>query len=492
MPTEIFYTSNEQDYTRLEGVYVNEKDPPGFVRGADLSAIGVIGVTVRGPTDIQEITSMPRFAEIYGGRDYGSGGTLINKIWKDLIAKPWGKLYVKRVTDASAVAGSVSLTSTSIAVVTVSAATVGAWSLAANNGPKVTVAAATNGSTPYFNLTVSYQGDAITYEDLYASTGASNDDIAAIIGDDPSNLITVTLDTAGRPSNVSSSPLTGGSDGTPAASDFTSALTAMATADGPRIVFCADVAASQANLNAQIVTEAAAASDRIFVTWAGVHGQTVSAEASTVGSQITTRSDRILWCYNSPYYLDPTTGTQLQVSPAAQAASIMSQTDVDIHLGAPQTKAQTAAIRKLTNQSLSRGDLITLRDAGISTLEKTSLGFLFKSGVTTNLTAGLTELSRRRMADFLLLSLSARLAYFVKKKNTAANRAQIATEAISFSQKLKNQERIVRDFLVSQDVNTDASRALGIEKLLYRVDIISHILFLPLEAEIGFGTVLEV
>jgi hypothetical protein len=494
MASDVYFTTNPNDFSQLEGLYISERQPPGFISGVDLSAVGILGVTVRGPTAITEITSVARFVEVFGGRDYGAGGTLINKIWKDLINKPFGKLYVKRVTDTtSAVAGAVTFpTSAATSCITVTATSVGAWSLAANSGPTVAIATATDGNTSHFNMVVSYLGSQTTYQNIDASGTATADDIAEIVGDDIANVVVVTIANNGVPAIASATALTGGADGTLAASHFTAALTALANAEGPRIIFCADAPTTPATYNAQVVTEAALVSDRVFVTWSGTHGQTAAVEAASAAGQITTRSDRIIWTYNSPYTLDPETGTQIQCSPAAWMASVLCQNDVDIHPGSIQTTKQTAGIRKLTNTSLPRADLITLRNAGVCTLESIPEGFVFRSGVTTNLTSGLTEITRRRSADFLQLSAANRLRTYVKRKNTITNRANMAAELTAFSQQLLEDERIVEAFAIDQQsVNTTAQRAQGIEKILWRVKLIGHILHLVLETEIGSGVVIE-
>lgn len=494
MANDVYFTTNPSDFSKLEGLYISERDPPGFISGVDLSAVGILGVTVRGPTAVTEINSVSRFVEVFGGRDYGAGGTLINKIWKDLINKPFGKLYIKRVVDtSSAVAGSLQVsTAAGTACITITATSVGAWSLAANNGPTVAIATATDGDATHFNLTVSYLGKSTTYQNLDATSGNTDDDLETIIGDDDANIISVSIVNNGTPAITSATALTGGSDGTLASADYTAALTELTNAQGPRIIFCADAAIDQEDLNGQIVTDAALVSDRVYVTWSGTHGQSVSTEAASAAGHITTRSDRIIWCYNSPYTNDPDTGTQIQVSPAAWMASVLCQNDVDVHPGATQTTKQTAGIRKLTNASMARTDLITLREAGICTLESIPEGFVFRSGVTTSLTSGKTEITRRRSADFLQLSAANRLRTYVKKKNTVANRASMVAELTAFSRQLQVDERIIEEFQIDQSsVNTAASRAQGIEKLLWRVRLIGHILHLVLETEISTGTIIE-
>lgn len=63
---------------------------------------------------------------------------------------------------------------------------------------------------------------------------------------------------------------------------------------------------------------------------------------------------------------------------------------------------------------------------------------------------------------------------------------------MAFSRSLRDQNRIIEDFAVDQEsVNTAAERGRGIEKILWRVRLVGHILHLVLETEIGTGVVIE-
>lgn len=519
MASDVFFTTNPSEFAKLEGLYISERNPPGFIRGADLSVVGIAGVTVRGPSTPQTITSTARFLEVYGGRDHGSGGALVNEIWAALVNKPFGTLIVRRVVFSGAAAASLNVEEgvdgTGTEIATIEATSAGIW----GNNAEVRVEDASDGDATHWNLRVRYLGNEVLYENLNTSNGTSDQsDVDAILGDDIANLVKVTVLAAGRPANFSTiteanweandsaddymalgTTLTAytsvaGADGSAAAAgaDYNSALTDLAVTEGPSIVLLAGASNDQNATNGTIVTQAAAVSDRVFVTWAGTHGQAVATEVSNIGTDITTRSDRIIWCFNSAFTQDPETGLEIQRGPHEFMASILSQNDVDIHPGSQQAARQTAGVRRLTNETLTRADLISLREAGISTLEKLPENFLFRSGVTTDLTTGKTEITRRRSADFLQLSAASRLRFFVKQKNTLEIRAQMAGELVAFSTSLRDQSRIIEEFEVEQDsVNTDSQRAQGIEKILWRVRLIGHILHLVLETEIGTGVVIE-
>jgi len=522
-----FFTTNPSDFTKLEGLYIFEKDPPGFIRGVNLNTVGVMGRTVRGPTGAITISSSDEFVDIYGGRDYGSGGSLVNLVWRFLLNKPFGTVVVSRAVAGDAVKASLSLEETvdgtdATAIVRVDASSVGIW----GNDVAVRVEPATDEVSTHWNLRVTYLGADTLYENLNTQT-ASDDNVAEVVGDSNSRLIDITKLNNGRPANQvvdpNASPLVAvitnadwltkdntdfsmdlgtvltdyddvpGTNGTEDATDYTvdGPLDDMTNTKGISIVaYADDSTADIVTINDAIEVNAATSNDRIFLVWTGDHTDTVGTGLTTYMGTAT-RDDRIVHCYNSPYTVDPETSLQIQTPPTAWMASILSQNDVDIHPGEEATKTQTAGITKLTFPSLSRGNYITIRNLGVAALERDD-GFLFVSGVTTDLTSGKTEITRRRSADFLQLSASTRLANFVKKKNTETNRALIKGELESFSQGLQDQERVVEAYVVdNESLNTDAARAQGIETVLWRVRLIGHMLHLVLQTEIGTGVTIE-
>jgi hypothetical protein len=490
--TDVYYTSNPADYSKLEGLYVSEQNPPGFIQGADVSITGIAGKCVRGPTDhCVEITSPGRFLEVFGGRDKtanGSGGARIGEVHAALLNKKFGTVIVRRVAASDATKASHAFSdAVPTQIMQVVASSVGSW------GQNITaeVMDASDGDANHFNLQVTYLGQVVTYQNLDLHNGTDNS--AQVIGSDDGRLIDIVKTVDGRPVNGSSALATAGVDGTLAVTDYNAGVNDLAIYPGVSVVLVPEaVTGSAAAFHTNLVTLSQQVSDRIFLTWAQVHGQAVATETAQVAAQITTRTDRIWWCYNSAYTVDPDTGTELQQGPHVWLASILSQIDVDVHPGAVETQALLAGITRLTNTSLSRDDLIALRAAGISTLERLTNGFQFRSVVTTDLTAGKTEGTRRRMADFLQVSAAGRLESYVKAKNTTANRATLAAELTAFSQQLRLQGRIIQDFAIDQQsVNSDAQRAQGIEQILWRVDLIDHILALVFKTEIGTGVVIQ-
>lgn len=508
--SDVYFTTNPAEFSKLEGLYVSERLPAGFIRGKDLGTVGMAGKCVRGPEDPQTITSSGQFTDIYGERDYGSGGDLVGEVWKALLNKPFGTVVVRRVAAADAVKASFTMETAAAGggtiVLRIDASSVGEW----GNNVQAKVSAATDGDATHFNLTIKYLGDEVLYEDLDCTTG--NDNLEAAVGSAPERYVDLVKVGDGRPVNtaagvdgadadafvnlgevVAAFTSVAGDEGTLVVGDYTSGMSDLAVF--PNVAVCLvpeAVTGSAVTYHSHIVTLAASVSDRIFLTWAQAHGQSVATVVAQVAAQITTRSDRIVFCHNSPYTIDPKTSAEIQTAPHVWLASILSQIDVDIHAGEFSTVAMLAGCTRVTSTALTREDLIALKAAGISTLERTSEGFQFRSVVTTDLTEGKTELARRRACDYLQLSAASRLRFYVKKKNTATNRATYAAELTGFSDDLRSKERVIEDYEIDQEsVNNDRQRARGEEHVLWRVRLIGHILSLVLETDIGTGTVIE-
>lgn len=484
-----FFTTNDSEVSRLEGLYIKERLPPASISGAFLGVTGVVGDAIRGPVDQPiAITSPGMFSAIFGGRDQGSGGPVVSSLWKALANKPFGKIIVVRAAAAAAVAATVTLADnagTPVNIVRVDATSVGSW------GTHVTcyATASTDGVAGRFNLIVKYLGKQVTYKNLDLTS--TNDNSLQIVGTDPSNWIKLTKLAPGTPSFsawTSSAPATlaSGTDGTLADSDFTAAgrgLNVLAATKGIGCVFIAERSSSA--LKSYVQTIAAGATDRLFLVGADSETTSVSTAAAETATGSFATLDRVVYCYNHPYSLDPETATEMLTRPESWLASILSQTDVDIHPGEEDTKAFTAGITRLYQPALAREDYISLRQAGIAALEQDE-GFAFVSGITTCLIPGKEQITRRRMADFLQISVAKYLKHLVKKKNTDTRKTSAAGIIDSFLGGLQENERVVKRFFVDPDVlNNPTDEGNGLVRIFMRVRLISHMLELVLETEIG-------
>ncbi len=511
MAAGVYFNTNPAEWTRAEGLYISERKSPGLIQGVNLSLPAIAGQCVRGPSTPQKITSVARFLEVYGGRDVANDETfpLYGEVWRAATNKPMGALVVRRVVASDAVTAFISLETvadgTGTAVLKVSASSAGTWP----NGSrlKCKVEAPTDGVSGKFNLRVSYLGQEVVYENL--DIRSTTDNLLAVVGEDEANWVVLTKLAAGTPvtagmagldsggfidvgETVSGFGNAAGTDGTLAASDYVAGLTDINGFKGVGITLVSEASPTMATLHAAIVTQAANLSDRVQLTWAGTHGNAVATEVTAKGTAITTASDRIIWCFNSAKMLDPSTGLKIDAAPHHWMAAILAQTDVDVHPGCDDTKKLNAGITQLRNESLSRPDIIALREAGICALERDDDGFAFHSGVCTDNTAtNSSEITTRRQRDFLQLSAATRLKSYVKVQSTVTRRRAMTSELDAFCGELQDAERIVEEFEVLDNVTTDAQAAQGLRKILWRVRLIGHLLFIVLETEIDTGVTIS-
>lgn len=512
------FTTNDSEFTRLEGLYIKERTPPATVKGVSLNVVGIAGETLRGPTGkVVEITSEARFREVFGGRDRGSGGAVANKTWQALLNKPFGALRVSRVAAADAVKASFTLESAAggagTAIARLDASSVGAW----GNDVYFQVTAATNGVANSFDLVIKYLGNTVRYKNLNLQAGSDN--TATVIVEDDGNLVTLTKLADGRPVTnaagvdgadadgytalgqvVAAFTAVAGSDGTVVAADYTGTGKALELVNGYKgigVCFVAEpTSALYPAIKAKIATLAALVSDRMWLMGADAESTALATVKTDAASF---RSDRIFYLHNHAYTLDPEASAEVLTRPESWAASVLSQTDVDIHPGEEDCKVYTAGIRRLYNESLTREDYIGLKDAGVSSFERDE-GVALVSAVTTSITPGKEQVTRRRMADYIQLGLAGFLKYSVKKKNLASRRMANKAAVSAWLRDLASSERVVDSSATgvpqfevdTEKLNTDAQRAAGVEKLLVRVKLIGHMLYLVLETEIGTGVTIEV
>jgi hypothetical protein len=370
-------------------------------------------------------------------------------------------------------------------IIDVTASGVGVW----GNDVTIDIEDASDGDAQHFNLSVNYLGGSTTYKNLNCYT-ASDDNLLATIGDDYGNLIVVTKLANGRPLNASATALVSGAEGSIADSDFTASnkgLNVAANVQGVGVVWVAERMSD--TLKAAIETLANAATDRVYLIGADADSTSLASAVTDIADY---RGDRMIYCFNHTYTLDPETGAEILTRPESWMASVLSQTDIDIHPGEEDTVKFTAGIIRLYNSSYTRADYITAKDAGICALESDVSGFKFVSGVTTSLTPGKEQITRRRMTDYIQLSLANSLKYFVKKKNTLTRRKVMVGLVDSYLDGLKKAERVVELYNVDGEIlNTVNSRAQGIERLFVRVKLIGHMLHLVLETEIGTTVKIE-
>lgn len=474
-----FFTTNDSEVVRLEGIYIKERTPPAAIKGVSRNGTSVIGTAVKGPVGKRvKITSPGDFFNIFGERDYADGTSFVSDLWRFLQNKKMGDLWVERVAAAAAVKATKQFLATATPIIRVDASSPGKW----GNAVTVQILNATNAVSTSFDAIVTDGKKTVRYKNL--SVNSTDDNLATVVGTGDDRMVDMVKLASGRPDNIAATALLTGADGTIADSDYTASSGPMdrqATAPGAAV--CTFAGYMSTAIKAKAATLSAAATDRVWLI--GPNDETVSKATALTDAAIS-RNPRLWYFFNAPKTLDPNTGLFMWTQPWAWAASILSQIDVDIHIGDADNMQFLGGIVELYNQTLSRQDYIDLKEAGICALEMTDDGPAFVSGVTTSLQSGHEQQTRRRMADYLLLSVAAGLKWVPKKKNTPSVRRLIRASVEDFLERQRKAERVVNAYQVDNDtVNNATDRSNGIERLLMKVDTVDHILNFVIEGEIG-------
>lgn len=482
-----FFSNNSSDWTALEGVYINNLVPPAAILGVNLNGVGIAGKTIKGPINTPVLVSSPqRFVDVFGSRDMGTGGAVLNDVWLTMLNKQFGpQTYVVRAAAAAAV---LATKNTSDGYMKIDASSKGVW----GNSTSFQVANATDGNVNHFNLTVvDYAGKTTVYQNLDISTGVDN--LSVKVGDDYANPVVLTKLLSGRPVNQGPTFLLSGADGTIADSDYTATdgpIDVGTNLQGIGVFLVAN--RSSATLKTKIQTNAGTVSDRLFLICPDTAATSLATAVTEVASY---RSVRVVYCFNHPYTLDPIAALNIQVQPNDWMASILSQTNVSVNpASATDTNTLLQGISKLTIPAMKRADYISAKNAGIAALESQSTGFNFYSGCNTFLVdgTGRDQIDVTRETDFILLSLANALKPFVKQKASDARRAQMVSEMTGFLQSLQgtiiaeDSEDAGPGFLVDNStLNTPISRGQGIEQILLKVRLLNDMDYIVLTASIG-------
>lgn len=498
---DVYYSTNPADWTALEGLYVNQLSPEKAITGVSLNRVGFAGYCVRGPVVPQTIPAS-QFAAYYGGRDYGSGGAVIGKVWAALQNKKFGNITVCRVVDADAgTASHVLQDVTPTTIATLYANNPGVWANGATGGITYDIADATDGNANHWNLTIYYLGASKTYQNLDTTTG--NDNTLDVVGNSINNLIRLVKNDDGRPLNATGVSLAGGTEGTVDAADYVSALNLIAAFPGVACCLVPETAVDSNNstINARLVALAPLCPDRVFMGWAGKVNSYLD-EISQKNSQITTKSTNLQWCYNPLSELDPDTGATVTTGPHVAKACILSQTDVSIHAGDEDNLGLTAWITGLSYESLDRDTLILLKQAGISTLQKVEGGFRFGSDVDSTATAtNDSQFPDERAKQFLIQSIADNIRHDVRKKATKSKKRAIVEKIKAFLRDDQKAEHVVDSddvdlgpgYLVDDvSVNTATTKARHEHHVLIKVRLIDHLLYIVLDVDIRTGQTIVV
>lgn len=410
---EVFRTDNPLQYTDLDGVIVTEKNPPPTVVSAGTNNCVLIAQFERGPAnDPQLISSISELQSVFGNNPIYGGN-------KALRLKRWSNLYVTRVVAAGAVAATWTQTVSSKDLITITAKYKGVY----GNAIKVTITDGTTSNTKKFTF---QEGETTEVYDNVIAEGKTDEQLNEIFK--TSTLVVVTgAHATDEVEDVANQALTTGIDGSPAATDYKTAIEASNVNVSGKIFFTDDQSAGvKANLANFVKTEG---SGQCIV---GPEDLDVTvASAITDYQTVSDNQGRVLYAYNPPRL--NVEGVIVEESPVFLAASVLNLTPPHISPAAASTVNYTqGAVGVKFN--LSRANLILLERAGIMAFENDQdLGVKIVSGVTAN---PQFSVLRRRMSDFYINSVANYLKYYTNEPNSMLNRASIKAAIKNFDQQL--------------------------------------------------------
>jgi len=149
-----------------------------------------------------------------------------------------------------------------------------------------------------------------------------------------------------------------------------------------------------------------------------------------------------------------------------------------------------------TSSPLDIGAYTRLKAAGISAPRRDPIsGSIYQSGITSNVTPGLTTQARRKMADFIQDTLAQRLVPYSKKLSTQSRREGVRADIDQFLNDLLSpnnpETQRINDYAVDPiSGNTPSMEARGIVVFITRVRTLSSLDAIVVQTEIGEGVVI--
>jgi len=221
--------------------------------------------------------------------------------------------------------------------------------------------------------------------------------------------------------------------------------------------------------------------ERVIYSWPGARQSVPEAVSYLIATAIgTTTSDGILDDTFDHWYASLLSNLAPERNPGQAAQPVPT-------VFAPVLGTQ----RGVSNLGLA--EYTALRRAGVSGLRiDRTVGPIIQSGITTSLTSGQKNVSRRRMADFIEDSLARRLVQFTKLPLTNQLKDGAVGECDAFLNTLLSPnnpaaQRIADYSLDDKSGNTPELEAKGIFVIIARVRTLVTSDFIVVQAQIGEG-----
>lgn len=489
---------------QIDGIYIYEIDPPGYVRGVGSAIVGMVGDFERGPVDqIITIGSSAEARRILGTfgkaplgeeatwRGYSGFRALAGKFWPSGI-----RIVRPSRTGMARATGTINIPSgDGYRTVTITAKDHGAY----GNRISLSVSPAANTALDDgFRVNASLDDQAESVDNLYAAISPANliDALKNL------NLITIEIgdEEEGSPDDLPADvTLTGGSDGNAdVLVNWTNALDLLLAQRDLNILFAAECpgdpvtfAAVNAHIKS-IVASNSGAAQFVMAILAGPANDGVDAAGTAAA---TLRSDRIVytwpWRYQSyPDAAPAHPGGNILVPANDIVASALANIDPVFDPASRfGTRFINAATTGLEFQNLTRTTYITANGRGVSALEfDPDLGHRIVNGITTDLTPAKEMIHRRRLADYLTRSVAYFLKFYQNQPMTQDWKDEVYGAIHDFltnEQNLRPTPRIIAFELDTDSVNEPTTEAQGIYKILMKIRIPASARFIVLLSQVG-------
>lgn len=498
------FVTSLTEVTRVDGVYILEIDPPGFIQGVGSSVVGVVGEFEQGPLDeVITVGSSSEFTRIFGG--YGKAEPGSESTWRGysgyraLAGKAWpAGIRVVRVarTGMAKATGTLKLPSAGgYRVLTLTAKWMGRY----GNGLIANVSVASDSSlADGFRLTVSYGDKSDTIDNLYPTMPFA--DLQARLQNTVLVDAAIGAQTVGAPDAIPATvAMTGGTDGTTdVLNNWTSGIDKLLGQRDLNILFYAELPGTPVTypaVNSYIkgkLVPTSSAAQFVMAIVCGPAGDSIDA-AATAATAL--RTDRMVYTFpwRKQVYPEaaPITPDGILAVPSSDAiacalANIDPVYDPASKFGARFVNACTAG---LEFQTLTRETYVTANQQGVCALEfDPDLGYRPVSGVTTDLTPAKEMIHRRRLSDYLTRSVAFFLKYYQNQPITQDWKDDVygaVYDYLTQQVELKPTPRVLGFDLDTVSVNSPQTEAQGLWKILMKVRTPASARFIVLMAQVG-------
>jgi hypothetical protein len=136
--------------------------------------------------------------------------------------------------------------------------------------------------------------------------------------------------------------------------------------------------------------------------------------------------------------------------------------------------------------TLGMNEYIQLKVKGIAAprIDRTA-GPIFQSGVTSSLTSGQKNISRRRLADMIQDATAQRLVGFCKLPMSDQWKDGVTGEIVAYLQSLQDAKRITGYLVDRKSGNTPANEALGLFVVIQKVQQTPTADVIVVQSEVG-------